>query len=351
MQGNLSGVLLAIFGLGLLIMVHETGHFVMAKILRIEVCEFVIGYGPKVISKKIGGTIYALAAIPFGGYVKIEDLKPEDISLETTDLPIMGEQPWFKRFLILLSGSLTNFLFGIILISIIFISGIPVVSTQIEAISPGSAAEAAGLKPGDEIRELAGEKILDWGQAVEIIRANPGKTIGIGFIRSGEFHIEELRLREKEGVGFLGVTMRLTTRRLPPAQALISATGAVFDYAKTMIGFIFQYLTSTLPKGVEVKFIGPVGFTSELSRGAKENLLIYLEILAQMSVGLGVANLLPIPPLDGGKLLLLSAEGARRRPFKARTILALQAVGMVLLLSLTVLVTFSDIFNIFGRGT
>ncbi len=345
MTNDLFGIMLAVLGIGLLIIVHETGHFMTAKILKVKVHEFVVGYGPKLISRKIKDTVYALAWIPFGGYVKIEDIKPEEISLEETRLPILGDLPLYKRLLILVSGSAANFIFAIVLISVIFMVGVPFVTTTIDEISKGSAAEEASLQPGDKILFLAGEKISDWPTAIEIIRANPNEVIEIEYLRDGKVSTSPVTLGERDGAGFLGVSMRLDTAKYPFATSFIMAVRTTAAYAAATLKFLYQFITSTLPDGAQVRFIGPVGFTSELSRGAKESILIYLEILAQMSVGLGIANLFIIPPLDGGKLILLGIEAAKRKPLKAKTIMMVQAAGIFLLLSMTILVTFSDLFG------
>lgn len=347
MQNSFLGIAAAIIGLSVLIIIHELGHFVAAKLLGVDVDEFTIGYGPKIFSKKIRQTTYGIGAVPLGGYVKIEEVKPEEISLTETDLPILGDLPWYKRFLILISGPASNIVFSIILLSLVFVSGIPVASTTIKEISKGSAAEAAGLLPRDTIIAIDGDNVKDWGGAVQTIKTNPNQSIEIRIARGKEIIEKSIILGEKDGAGFLGVTMELVIKRLPLYKALPLAAVSILNYTAQTIRLIFQYITSSIPKGIDLKFIGPVGFTSELSEGAKESMLIYFQILAQMGVGLAVANLFPIPPLDGGKLILLGAEGIRRKPFKARTILLFQAAGLFLLLSLILIVTFLDIF---GRG-
>ncbi|MDO8885456.1 M50 family metallopeptidase [Candidatus Oleimmundimicrobium sp.] len=344
-------IILTILGIGLLIFVHEFGHFIAAKFLNIKVYEFVLGYGPKLISLKRGDTVYGVAAFPLGGYVKLEDINPEDISGKETRLRVLGDQPWGKRVCVLLGGPFMNFILPVFLIAIIFMIGVPTPTTTIEEVILGYPAVKAGFKAGDKIISIEGEKIEAWDEVTNTIKKSPNKTLNFVVLRNNKKVEIVTKIIEEDGHGFLGVEVKMTTRKFNIFSALYQGLKATIEIIWMTLKSIFLLITRKHLEGFTGKIIGPIGLVKEISIGIQEGIIVYLGILAQMSVGLGIANLIPIPPLDGGKLAFMGYELIAKKPPKVQTIFTIQAIGVALLIFLMIVVTFSDISGFFMAGS
>lgn len=348
--GALGRIILTILGLGFLIFVHELGHFWVAKILRIRVYELVLGFGPKLFSFKLGETVYGVAAVPLGGYVRLEDIKPEDISLGEERLPVLGDQPLWKRVCVLFGGPFMNFLIPVFLITIIFMLGVPSLTTTVEEVIPGYPATEAGFKKGDKIISVEGNKVETWDKVTKIIKENPNKTLRFTVQRGDNKVTIDVKIAEKDGAGFLGVAARAGIKKFGIFSAFYQGFKVTIESIWTTLRFLFLIIVGKIPEGINAKVIGPVGLVKEISVGIQEGLIVYLGILAQMSMGLGIANLIPIPPLDGGKLAFIGYEFIAKKPLKIKTMFVLQSIGIALLVFLMVMVTFSDISGFFVMG-
>lgn len=348
--GFIGKVILTIFGISLLIFVHELGHFVVAKILNMKVYEFVLGYGSKLFSFKIGETVYGITKIPFGGYVKLEDIKPEEISFEEDRLPVLGKQSLWKRVLVIVGGPLMNLILPIFLLAVIFMAGIPYPTTIIEEVMLYSPAVEAGLKAGDEIVCIECSEIKDWGEATKIIRENPNKTLDFVVIRDNKKINLTATIAEKDNHGFLGIGVKLGTKKYGVLSAFYEGLKATVGIVVILFKLLVSFIQGKQMTGFTGEIIGPVGLAKETFASIQRGIIDYLGVLAQMSIGMGIANLIPVPPLDGGKLVLMGYELVVRKPLKVKTMLIIQAIGIALLLFLMISVTFSDIFGIFALG-
>ena len=350
MIGIFGRVVLTILAIGFLIFIHEFGHFIVAKILKIEVYEFILGYGPKLVSFKVRDTVYGIAAFPLGGYVKLEDIKPEDILSKEERLPVLGNQPWWKRVCTLMSGPLMNFLLPVFLIAIIFMIGVPFPTTVIEEVIPGYPAAEVGFKAEDRIIFIGKEKIETWDEVTKIVKESPNKTQEFTVLRGDSEVVLIAKIAEEDGVGFLGVATKMGTKKSGVFSALYQGLKTTIEIIWITLKLLFSLITGRALEGFTGRILGPVGLAKEISVGAQEGVIAFLGILAQMSIGLGIANLIPIPPLDGGKLAFMGYEIVGKRPLKVKTMITIQAIGVVLLISLIVVVTFSDIFGLFVGG-
>ncbi len=344
--------------LGLLIFVHELGHFLVAKFFKVKVLKFSLGFGPKVWGRQYGETEYLVSALPLGGYVKmygensLEELSDEDTSRAFSHKPV------WQRFLIVLAGPVSNLLFPVLLFFLILVSvGIPtpVETTTIGSVAPESPALEAGLKTGDEILAINGEETETWAEISEIIQTSQEKEVQLTLRRGGErFTVSatpEMRavrniFGEKVGQQYmLGITRKaeITYEESSILEALTGAVSQTGSYIYlTILGIIkiFQQVVPTSELG------GPILIAQLAGQQMEAGIVDFFYFIGLISINLGIINLFPIPILDGGHLALFSIEAVRRKPLEERTMLIIQQVGLFLLASLMILVFYNDIIRI-----
>ncbi|MDP3015131.1 MAG: RIP metalloprotease RseP [bacterium] len=333
----LIGIIFVIIFLSILILVHEFGHFWVAKKFGLLVEEFGIGLPPKIWSKKIGETVYSVNALPLGGFVKIfgENADQRGLKRSFTDLKI------WKRSVIIAAGVLMNFLLGWLVISIIFSIGIPqtVLITEVQSDSP---AAGIGLQIGDKIIGFSNvEKFINF------IDAGRGQEIVLKIERNGE--IKEFktipRINPPSGEGALGVG--LIEAGLPKQNLLASFWEGLKTSVET-VKMIFIALFNLIAKAFVGKasleqIAGPIGIVKVTAQASTLGFVYLLQLLALISLNLAVINLLPFPALDGGRLLFLLIEKIKGEPLPEKFEKYANAVGMALLLLLMIIITIKDI--------
>jgi len=331
-------VLFVIIGLSILILVHEWGHFLAARWFGLLVEEFGIGFPPRLLSKKIKGTIFSLNAIPLGGFVRIYG---EHAGIGG-DVPQpkknFAYQPAWRRAIIIIAGVVMNFLLGWIIISGIFFIGAPPLITT-DYVQPDGPAAVAGLMAGDRI---LGFESAD--QLVGFINENRGKELNLRINRGGE-ELEISAVPRKNSTpeeGALGVGLR---EMGIPQHNLLTSIGQGFLTSIAIIVAIFAGLYQII--FVPQQVLGPVGIV-DMAIGAGQSGLVYLfQFLALISLNLAVLNLLPIPALDGGRLLFIIIEKIRGRRLLLKTEAMANAIGFVVLIGLIILVTIKDVVGLF----
>jgi len=338
-----------VFVLGLLVIIHELGHFILAKIMGIRVERFSIGFPPRLFGKKIGDTDYCISALPFGGYVKMSGMIDESFDKDG----IKGE-PWefmskpiWKRALVIFAGPAFNVLLAVFIFFIsIYISGIPEpvkpAMSVVGSIIKDKPAERLGLKEGDVIKSINSQPVNTWDDLVNIIHNSAEKELTIVWERNGELSsgvvIPELDLLNN--IGLIGVAP-VTRVRQP---AFFEAAG---------MGFKMTWnLTSLLGKSFKLLFSGKVPFKESIGgpiqiakmtgERAEDGFDSLMWFAAFLSINLGILNLLPIPVLDGGHLVFLTIEAVIRRPLSIKMKLIIQQIGMALLLALMLFVIVND---------
>ena len=323
------------FLLGFLIFIHELGHFLVAKIFRVTVKEFAIGFGPAIWKKQGKETKYVLRLIPLGGFV---NLLGEDEASEE-DGSYSKSKRW-KRILILLAGGGVNIVFGVLVYFILTTSTGNFVSTEIDKIVENSPAQRVFLEAGDKIVLANGKKIRVKSDIDKIV--TKGEKITLEFERNGEILDIDLTPKrdEETGIYLLGIIFKKTENNFE--------NNLYYGFWDT-VSFI-----SSVTNGIKELFIGnirveqltgPVGISGMVAQTNKVEQYIY--ILALISVSLGVTNLLPFPPLDGGKILLLLIEGIIRKPIKENVNNAIQMTGFLIIMALAVVVTYNDVTRLF----
>jgi regulator of sigma E protease len=339
-----------------LIVLHELGHFIFAKIFKVKVEEFGIFLPPSILKKKVGQTIVSINLLPVGAFVKLygeREIKKEKGSF--SNLPIL------KRILIVLGGALSFWVVASILTSIILSLGTPVAISdeenfpqafvQIVQVFPDSPASLSKLMPGDEILEISGQKINKVNQLQKITKENLGKEISLK-IKRGEKIFKVLltpRVSPPEGQGPIGISIvRVGIKKYPIFEAILKAPFLVFQITFEILkSYFFAIKNAILRKPTGITFAGPIGVSYLLWQASKAGIVYFLNLLSLLSIYLAIFNLLPIPALDGGKILFLLIEGVRRKPISKEIEEKITTFFFAILLLIFLLVTISDIKRFF----
>ncbi|MCP4582870.1 MAG: RIP metalloprotease RseP [candidate division Zixibacteria bacterium] len=347
-------ILAFIFVLGLLVFVHELGHFIAAKRSGIRVERFSLGFPPKLIGKTVGETEYCIGVIPLGGYVKMVGENEFDEGYVAQPGDFMAASLW-KRFIVITAGPFMNFVTAILLFFVIYwATGIPepvpntVSSTS---ILPGSPAENAGLTAGAEILSIDGIIFEDYAEMSGYISQRPNQELLFSWKAEDGVHSEiiiplENTVADSAGVekivGRIGIGIgpMFEYRPTGPWQALKEGTDATLFLTGEMFKIIWRLITQQ----ESLKNLGgPVMIAQQAGKAAEQGFLSLLGLAAFLSVNLAILNILPIPVLDGGHLVFLSIEGVLRRPVSIKGRLIAQQIGMAVLLLLMVVVTYNDV--------
>jgi regulator of sigma E protease len=342
-----------IFVLGILVLVHELGHFITAKKLNVKVDIFSIGMGAKIFGFTRGETEYRFSAIPIGGYVKmagedIEELLKEDPAAKINDDPrSFYNQSKLKRSLIIVAGSLANILLGTIIFLMIFISGVPTLTTKIGTVQENSAAAKAGIKPNDQIIAIDTISLWKWEDMTKIIQESAGKKLMLTIKRDGadiELEITP-ETQEKSKVGMIGIgsAYDFIKVRFDPVTAVGKAFSQTWIIGRGIIKGIFLMVTGQS----KAEIAGPLGIIKITGEQAKQGFLNLMFFVGLLGINLGIINLLPILPLDGGYLLVMLIEKIKGSPVKLKYQLIAQQVGWALVLFLLFFASYSDIVNLY----
>ena len=431
----LTGIIAVAIGLGVMVLVHEWGHFVIARLFGVRVEVFSIGFGPRLFGFKRGPTDYRLSALPLGGYVRMAGDNPAEERRGDPDEFL--SKPRWQRVLIALAGPTTNFLMAVVLTAALFMHGgeqpsyadKPVVvagvvkdspaqkagiqagdhivsfagvkdptwdrlalelalsapghsepvtierndqliTTSVESepqpftvigypaepvivgsVAHGLPAEKAGLKEGDVIVAASGQKLMAPSQFSEIVQQSAGNPMTLEILRDGQPQTLQLRpIWGDPGDGMprwqIGITFRFVTspRRYSGPQALVKATQFHIVLANKLIYLVGELFTGR----VSLKQVqGPLGIVQESSRAAKRGFGDLISLMALVSLNLAILNLLPIPILDGGHILMLAIEGLLRRDLSLKIKERFVTVGMVFLLLVFLIVMYNDVLRLF----
>jgi regulator of sigma E protease len=339
-------LVLAILALGMLIVVHEAGHYFVARWCGMRVERFSIGFGPGLIKWRSKGTQFQIAPIPFGGFVQITGMNPHE-DFDEKDPSVYPNRPTILRFLTIFAGPFTNVLFSSVLIFVVFAgAGAETGRSQIAVVAPGAAAEGH-LQPGDVIAAVDGDAVPHPTLASRIQKSE-GRPLDLTVVREGREVSVKVAARQTEGEAWrLGV--QLTTESRRP----VGLGTAAWESAKYPIVKAEQILTGlwgVVTGQVEADLIGPVGMTTHIRDQIDAGWIRGFEFLALLNVYLGLFNLLPLPALDGGRLAFLAYELATRRRPNPKVEAAIHMVGFVFLLVVMVLVLFKDIRRVVVGG-
>ena len=321
---NVFFILFGCIGMGFLIGFHELGHFMFAKLFHVRTPSFSIGFGPKLISKKIGETEFSLSAIPFGGYVEIagaaEVGQGEQKESHATDEASFAKKPYYQKLLIMLGGILFNLAFAYCALIILCLTGIPktplIQKTLIAHIAPDSAAEKYGISIGDHIIAVNGTPLEDSVVTLQsIITPLASQQVAITLKRNGVLEETSVVLGEKiireQKVGTLGVEFEISpTPAIPFIEAVWKGIAMTNTWIKnTITGFMHI-------RKNHGEMAGPVMIIAMTTRAAASGFKILLLLLAIISINLAILNLIPLPILDGGQILFYIVQRRLQKLFR-----------------------------------
>lgn len=428
------GILVAILGLGLLIFIHEAGHFLAGKILKLKVTEFFIGLpiGKPLVKFARGETVYGIKPVLFGGYVKfpeflnlydnevdtvasgspaeaaglrkgdkitkingvnvsdwlyvfntLKEMPNEKINvqivrqeiaqeLEVTlgerdglgwfgagpaaseamtieELPrtMEGQKTW-RKSLVIAAGPVMNIVLAVALITAALMIGFQEPTTTIGKVVKGGPADQVGLKAGDKIISINGNKMAEWTAITTAIHRHAGYVINMRIKRDGRVLTFDPQLRKKSPQGLLGIVIKLVRKPRPPAQAVKEGTVFIYQATGTILGFMGKLVTN--PKAVIGHLLSPIGVVQETAPIAQRDLLEYIVTLAGISIAIGIFNFLPMPPLDGGRIFISAVEFIIRRPMAKESLAYVNVVGLSFLLVLMTYVIAADLFRLAAPG-
>lgn len=368
-------IIIFIVVLVILILVHEFGHFITAKIFGIRVDEFGIGFPPKIFGKKIGETTYSLNLIPFGGFVKIFGEDPNEESIFGSDRErSFTNKPRKKQALVIVSGVVFNMILAVVLLSSGFALGMPISDNDplieekgyeisdsaltIISVLNGSPAMESGLKAGDKILSVATKSdsvsLLNPDGTSDFIAKHKGENIAFVYNRGGEVALAEAVPKtgispNEEDKAVIGVLLgTVGTIKLPIHRALIE--GAILTYDMTILiavslgNFILDAFTLNADLS---QIAGPIGIVGLVGDAAALGFVSLLSFTAIISIHLAIINLFPFPALDGGRLVIIAIEAIRRSHIKPKIANTINSIGFIFLILLMIAVTYSDIVKLF----
>lgn len=354
------GIISAILVFGILVFIHEFGHFIFAKLFGVKVLRFSIGFGPVLISKKMGETEYALSLIPLGGYVKMYGENPdeEDAVISDDDAgKAFSNKPVWHRFFIVLAGPLFNYLLAIIIFSFIFMSGVEKLLPVIGEVKDGMPAAITGIQPGDKIIEIDGHKVNFWEDIGNYIKSKAGEPVNVKIDRDGNIISLTLVPKKEKVKNIFGEDKYVGLIGIMPKGDYIEVKYNLFE--SFVLGFKKTNEVTKLTLLGIVKIIqkvvpadnigGPIMIFQMASETAKAGFSSLLAFMAVISINLAILNLLPIPVLDGGHLLFYIIEMIIRRPVSLKVRMVAQYIGLALLISLMFFAFYNDITRIIKK--
>ena len=340
--------LFAILGLGVLIVVHEMGHMMVARSFGMRVDRFSVGFGPALLRWYGKSTTYQVALVPLGGFVQIAGMNPHE-ELPEGDPGSYANKPAHARFLTILAGPLVNYLFAIVIMWMVFLSwGLPHWQQAVGQVLDGSPAQAGGLVSGDVILKIGDKADPAIPDVLAVINGSGGKPVPIKVRRGDEEKALSVTPRAQDDGGFkigIGFGRKLSFSPLDPGKAmLLGLYYPVSESHKALsgLGKVFTGKVSTKQVG------GPLEIVRQLKMSFEEGIVMAIIFLGMLNVYLGLFNLLPVPALDGGRLVFLLYSMVSRRPVNQRVENTVHTVGFFILLGLIILLTYRDAARLVG---
>ena len=324
----------------IIVFIHEFGHFITAKASGMRVDEFAIGFGPAIAKKRKGETLYSIRAIPLGGYNKIAGMDPE----EPLDDRSFLNKPVWKRFIVIAAGAVFNFLLAIVIFFMIYaVNGIqtPSMEPVVGNMMSNSPAMTAHMTVNDRIVSINGKPVNEWTDISKSLQGTANTLVPIVVNRDGVN--QELTVIPEavgnDGRAVIGINPVMNSMPLNVAEAVVQSLHTTGFVLVSMVDGIWSMITGH----TNAELAGPIGVAQMAGQVAESGFANLLQFTALLSLNLGVINLLPIPALDGGHLIVLIIEGITRRRLPAKALQYIQMTGIVILLALFVYATTHDI--------
>lgn len=343
-----------VFVFGSLVMIHEFGHYIVARWNGIKVLEFAFGFGPKIVGFRRKETDYALRVIPLGGFVRLYGMDPEVnengeqiIASSHDPESFMNKKVW-QRMSVIAAGPIMNFILAIFLFMLVFAYyGIPVAGTgnTIGSLIQGKPAEKAGIQVGAKIISVDGTATSDWNVLTDAIHSKPNQKVAVTVEQGGKQETVTLQTEKdaQTGFGMIGIAPEIVYQKTSILDSAKYGLQRTVEFTRFIAVTLAQMVTRKVPAEVG----GPVAIAQAIGEGAQQGWASLLGLTGVLSIQLGLLNLFPIPALDGSRLVFLLIEGFRGKPLKPERENFIHFVGFVLLLALMVAVTYQDIVKLF----
>ena len=322
----------------LVILIHEFGHFIVAKMNGVSVLEFSIGMGPKLFQRESNGTLYSLRVLPVGGYCQLEGEDEENDSPNS-----LNNQSPLVRLKVILAGAIMNFILAFILL--ILLMSVSRVSTEVSGVIKDSPAYSLGIQTGDQIVSINGENVSDGEELLKSIKESQG-DLNIGVIRDSQSKNIKVTPRLENNIRKIGVNFQ--------EEYNIKNFSIVKGFKKGLItflnltGMLYKFLGMLITGQLGLGGVsGPVGVVKEIGNAAKTGVANLIFLLAYININLGVFNLLPIPALDGGRAIFILIEMIFGKKISQEKEGYIHMVGLILLLALIAIVTIKDVIKLF----
>jgi len=347
-----------VFVFGLLVMIHEFGHYIIARLNGIKVLEFAFGFGPKIVGFRGKETEYNLRAIPLGGFVRLYGMDPEvnedgEQILAPSHDPqsFMNKKVW-QRMAVIAAGAIMNFVLAIFLFVLVFAYyGIPTAANgnAIGSLVEGKPAAQVGIQTGAKILAIDGVATHDWNTLVNAIHSKPNQKVTLMVEQAGKQETFTLQTEkdEKTGYGMVGIAPEVIYEKTSLLNSVKYGMERTVEFTRLIVVALVQMITGKAP----AELGGPVAIAQVIGEGAQQGWASLLSLTGMLSIQLGILNLFPIPALDGSRLVFLFVEGLRGKPVKPERENFIHFIGFVLLFALMIAVTYQDIVKLFvGKG-
>lgn len=341
---------------GTIVLVHELGHFLVARRAGVKVHEFAIGFGRAFVQWKRGETRYSIRIFPLGGFVKLAGMDPaveREEEIAPDDERSFQRKPLWQRMAIIAAGPAANFLLAFLLL-VVFYAAITV-PFAVADVLPGSPAERAGILPGDRIVAVERQRVTNLAELSGALQQYPDQVVTVTVEREGARLDLPVRTTRDPATGriLIGVTVMgggtAGKERLPLGESIARAARDTVEWTVSLVRWLAGVVTGRTPaEQVRDSVTGPIGIVVGLGESARSGIGYLLLFAAVLNVNLALVNLLPIPVLDGGWLLFLLIEAVRGRPLSPEHQGMAQFVGMTLLLALMAFVFYLDLTRLFG---
>lgn len=360
------GLLIAmgLLGLSFLIFFHEFGHFLFCKLFGVSTPSFSIGFGPKLFSRKIGETEFSLSAIPFGGYVETAGLEEvgqgEQKEAKRDDKHSFNRKPYYQKLLVLSGGIIFNLIFAYITLMSVYFVGMPKIALLypedqqviVKNVTENSAAAQGGVLPGDKITNLiyvkneglVNEQINNIGEFVSIVKENPRKKVTLLIERNGQKVNKDLIITEKDNQGVAGVEFNISADKIPTLAplSLIDSIKGGFKATNTIIVKTVTSFKNLFNRSGIKSVGGPLLIIREIVKSAEKGFSMFFILLSLISVNLAVLNLIPLPIVDGGQIVVTTLETITRKSLPEKVRNVVHIVCWVLVIGLMIVLTLWD---------
>ena len=335
--------------------IHEFGHFIAAKRLGVKVERFSIGFGRTILSKRINDTEYCISLIPMGAYVQVAGENLQEYKNNPDEY--LSKTP-AQRARIIFFGPLLNYIWGFLCFWLIFFVGYPTLTTKVGGLINGFGAKDAGIQVGDKIIAVDGKRVDSWEDLQTAIQTKKtGTKVLLSVLRDNKEYNREVKIKEEQMDDVLGKKYNVGLLGIAPKDEIIKvrhsflkssalATHKTWDLTVLTYKAIWRIITGKL--SIRESISGPVGIFYITSKVASSGVIAVLHLMAVLSVSLSIFNLLPLPILDGGNLVLLAIERIRGKQLSPNTERIITQVGLTFIISLAIFITYNDLLRFFG---